>query len=88
MKTLFISNIAPLATETDITDLFSKYGTVRKLEMPHDIFSGRCKGFALVDMEGHEARAAVAGLNGKVFMDSELRVRDGKPNRRGSGRRR
>lgn len=88
MKTLFISNIAPLATENDITELFSQYGTVRKLEMPRDLFSGRCRGFALVDMEGHEARAAAAGLNGKYFMENELRIRDGKPKQRSHGRRR
>ena len=88
MKTLFVSNIAPLATEADIKELFSGYGTVRKLEMPRDIFSGRCKGFALIDMEGHEARAAAAGLNGRSFMDAELRVRDEKPKQKGKGRRR
>ena len=88
MKTLFVSNIPPLATETDIKALFSAYGTVRKLEMPRDIFSGRCKGFALIDMEGHEARAAAAGLDGKSFMDTQLRVRDEKPTQKGKGRRR
>lgn len=88
MKTLFISNIAPRATETDITELFSTYGTVRKLKMPRDLFSGRCRGFALIDMEGHEARAAAAALNGKSFMDSELRIRDERPKQKRRGPRR
>jgi len=88
MKTLFVGSIAPMATEDDIKELFSEYGTVRKLEMPRDIFSGRCKGFAFVDMEGHEARAAMAGLNGKSFMDNNLKVRDEKPKVKGKGGRR
>ncbi len=88
MKTLFVGSIAPMATEDDIKELFSEYGTVRKLEMPRDIFSGRCKGFAFVDMEGHEARAAMAGLNGKSFMDNNLKVRDEKPKIKGKGGRR
>lgn len=88
MKTLFVGNIAPQATENDLTELFSQYGTVRKLQLPRDIFSGRCKGFAFVDMEGHEARAARDALNGKSFMDSDLKVRDEKPKQKGRGRRR
>lgn len=88
MKTLFVGNIAPFATEDDIRALFSEYGTVRKLEMPRDIFSGKCRGFAFVDMEGHEARAASAALNGKSFMDNNLKVRDEKPKKKGRGGRR
>lgn len=87
MKTLFVGSIAPQATEDDIKELFSEFGTVRKLEMPRDIFTGRCKGFAFVDMEGHEARAAMAALNGKSFMDNNLKVRDEKPKIKGKGRR-
>jgi len=88
MKTLFVGNIAPQATEDQLKALFSEYGTVRKLELPRDIFSGRNKGFAFIDMEGHEARAAMTALNGKSFMESNLKVRDEKPKLKGRGRRR
>ncbi len=88
MKTLFVGNIAPQATEDDIKALFAEFGTVRKLEMPRDIFSGKCRGFAFIDMEGHEARAAMAALNGRTFMDNLLKVRDEKPKTGGKGRRR
>lgn len=87
MKMLFVGNIAPQATEDDIRELFSEFGKVRKLELPRDIFSGRNKGFAFIGMEGHEARAAMAALNGKSFMDSNLKVRDEKPAVKGKGRR-
>ncbi len=88
MKTLFVGNIAPQVTEDELRALFSEYGTVRKLELPRDIFSGRNKGFAFVAMEGHEARAAMSALNGKSFMESNLKVRDEKPKAKGRGRRR
>lgn len=88
MKTLFVGNIAPQATEDDIKTLFAEFGKVRKLEMPRDIFSGKCRGFAFVDMEGHEARAAMAALNGRSFMNNLLKVRDEKPKAGGKGRRR
>lgn len=88
MKTLFVGNIAPQATENDIMSLFGEFGTVRKLQMPRDIFSGKGKGFAFVDMEGHEARAAMAALDGKSFMENSLKVRDEKAKNKGKGRRR
>ena len=88
MKMLFVGNIAPQATEDDINELFSEYGKVRKLELLRDIFSGRNKGFAFIGMEGHEARAAMAALNGKSFMNSNLKVRDEKPKQKGRGGRR
>ncbi len=87
MKNLFVGNLAPEATEDDIKQLFSEYGTVRKLELPRDIFTGRNRGFALIGMEGHEARAAMSGLNGKTFMDNTLKIRDEKPKVKGRGRR-
>lgn len=87
MKTLFIGNIAPQTTEKELRALLTEHGTVRKLEMPRDIFSGKCKGFAFVDLEGHEARAVMAALDGKDFIDRPLKIREDKPKRGGKGRR-
>lgn len=86
MKTLFVGNLPTDANEEEIKALFSQHGTVRKIELPRDIFSGRNKGFAFVDMEGHEARAAMSALNGIPFKGSMLKVRDEKP-KQGRGRR-
>lgn len=86
MKTLFVGNLAPETTEADVRALFSDFGTVRGLRMSRDIFSGHCRGFALVDMEGHEARAATDGLNGKLFKGKSLRVNEER--KRAKGRRR
>lgn len=72
-----------------MTALLSEYGTVRSIRLPADIFTGRCRGFALIEMEGHEARAAVAALDGKTLDDKILRVRfdaDKKKKGRGRGR--
>jgi RNA recognition motif-containing protein len=54
--------------------MFSEYGTVRSIKIAADVFSGRCKGFAFIEMEGHEARAAIAALDGKTVGDRSLRV--------------
>lgn len=65
MKKLFVGSLPQDATEKSVTELFSEYGKVRSIELISDIFSGKCKGFGFIEMEGHEARAAIAGLNGK-----------------------
>jgi len=87
MKTLFVGNLAPETKESALTELFAQFGTVRKLEMPRDVFSGKCKGFALVSMEGHEARAATSALDGKTFQGNGLKIRDERPKRNGRGKR-
>ncbi|MDH5218148.1 MAG: RNA-binding protein [Gammaproteobacteria bacterium] len=75
MKKLFIGNLPVNTTEESVTALFSEYGKVRSLNLVMDIFTGKCKGFGFIEMEGHEARAAVAGLDGKTFGDKFLKVK-------------
>ena len=77
MKKLFIGNLAASTSEKDIQTLFSEFGTVRSLKLVTDVFSGQCKGFGFIEMEGHEARAAQAALDGNMVADSDrsLRVR-------------
>lgn len=76
MKTVFVSNLAAETREQDVVGLFSQFGKVRGVKLSRDVFSGKCKGFCLVDMEGHEARAAIAGLDGKDFNGRSLRVKE------------
>ncbi len=74
MKKLFIGNLAPTTKEQELETLFSEFGKVRSLKLVTDVFSGQCKGFGFIEMEGHEARAAIAGLNGKDFNGKPLKV--------------
>ena len=86
MKKLFVGNLPPSANEKELSSLFSEYGRVRSIRLVMDIFSNQCKGFGFIEMEGHEARAAIAGLNGKDFLGKPLRVNFESP--KGRGRRR
>jgi RNA recognition motif-containing protein len=74
MKKLFVGSLPPTTTEKSLQELFSQYGTVRSIKLAKDLFSGTCKGFGFLEMEGHEARAAIAGLNGKFFEGSNIKV--------------
>ncbi len=85
MKRIFVGSLAPETGEGELRELFGRYGTVRGLDMSRDIFTGQCRGFALVDMEGHEARAAIAELDGSDFNGRGIRVNEERP-RRGKGR--
>ncbi len=76
MKKLFIGNLPQDATEDSVREMFSAFGTVRSINVASDIFTGRCKGFGFIEMEGHEARGAQAALDGHMVEgDKSLRVR-------------
>lgn len=75
MKKLFVGNLPPNTTEESLTAFFSSVGTVRSIDLVKDLFSGKCKGFAFLEMEGHEARQAIADLNGKMFEGNMLKVK-------------
>ena len=88
MINLSVRGLPKSTTEESLTALFSEYGTVRSLKMAKDLFSGECKGFATLGMEGHEARAAIAALDGSDFGGSMIRVGPDRPKKGRGGRRR
>lgn len=79
MKRIYAGNLPDDTTEKELTELFSAYGRVRGIKLPTDLFSGKCRGFGFIEMEGHEARAAIAGLNGQELRGRPLRVNEEKP---------
>lgn len=83
MKRLFVGSLPPTSTEESVQALFSQFGTVRSIEIAKDLFSGNCKGFGFLEMEGHEARAAIAELDGKSFEGSYLKVKFEQPRAKG-----
>ena len=87
MKKMFVSNLPAEASEQSVKELFSEFGTVRSIQVATDIFTRKCRGFGYIEMEGHEARAAVAGLNGKTINGKPIRVRMDDPKKRGRKRR-
>ncbi|CAH9015457.1 RNA recognition motif domain-containing protein [Candidatus Nitrosacidococcus sp. I8] len=82
MIKLFIRGLPSNTTEETLTELFSGFGTVRALTLHKDLFTGQARGTALIDMEGHEGRAAIAGLNGSQIQGSTLYVSQTKEDKR------
>ena len=88
MKRLFVGNLPSDASEASVTELFSEYGKVRSIELAADIFTGNCRGFGFVGMEGHEARAAISALDGNFYRGKPLKVKfEEAGGNRGKGRR-
>lgn len=79
MITLSVRGLPRSTTEESLTALFAEYGVVRSLKIAKDLFSGDCRGFATIDMEGHEARAAIAALDGRDLGGSRIRVGPDRP---------
>lgn len=75
MKKVFVGSLPPSTTEESLLALFAPFGKVRSIKLVKDLFSGNCKGFGFLEMEGHEARAAIAGLDGKPFEGNLLKVK-------------
>lgn len=74
MKKIFIGNLPDSTTEDELQCLFSEFGKVCSFKLMKDIFSGKCKGFGFIEMEGHHARDAIANLNGKYYKGNSLKV--------------
>ncbi len=87
MLTLFVRGLPPTTTETSLGELFGGYGKVFGLKLSRDLFSGKARGIATIDMEGHEARLAISGLDGHDFEGNTIYVALDKGPKGGRGRR-
>jgi RNA recognition motif-containing protein len=87
MLKMYVGNLSPDTREADVRELFAQHGKVRSIRLASDVFTGRCRGFGFVEMEGHEARAAIAALNGMMFKGQQIKVNEERPrDKRAGGR--
>ena len=85
---LFVGNLAWAATEEDLSQVFSQFGTVETVEVLRDKFTNRARGFAFVTMAtGEDALNCVTNLEGKDFMGRPLKVNVARPREEGAPRR-
>jgi len=74
LKKLFVGNLPGDTSDKDLLELFQPFGKVHSHKLVRDMFTRQCKGFAFIEMEGHEARAAIAGLNGRELKGNTIKV--------------
>ncbi len=83
---IYVGNLSFDVTEADLRASFEAYGAVASVNIIKDQYSGQPRGFGFVEMpSATEARAAIAGLNGKDLMGRTLNVNEARP-REGGGR--
>ena len=83
---IYVGNLAPETTETDLTELFKAFGQVGSVQVMRELFTGTSKGFGFIEMPGRaHSMAAISSLNGKELNGKPLRVNEAQPPR---GRRR
>ncbi|OLP20030.1 RNA-binding protein [Leptolyngbya sp. 'hensonii'] len=77
---IYVGNLSYEVTQDDLTQTFSTYGTVRRVQLPMDRETGRFRGFAFVEMGSEtEETAAIEALDGAEWMGRNLRVNKAKP---------
>ncbi|KAF0134430.1 MAG: RNP-1 like RNA-binding protein [Candidatus Saganbacteria bacterium] len=79
MKSIFVGNLAWTATDAELREKFSEFGTVLDARVITDKMSGKSKGFGFVDMEDDGAEKAIAGLSGFEWNGRKLTVNEAKP---------
>ncbi len=63
MTTLYVGNLSPDATASDLRAVFSPFGEIGSLRVARDR-AGRARGYALVELEDKAAAVAMDALKG------------------------
>jgi RNA recognition motif-containing protein len=95
LTTLFVGNLSPETTESDLHGTFAAFGRITSLRVARSR-GGRSRGFALVELEDEAAQTAVKALKGTrlkdrtmdVVVDSSSPGHQGRHSRRSGFRRR
>ena len=79
---IYAGNLSYSVTSEDLRTAFEEFGTVDSAEVILDRDTNRSKGFGFTEMSNdEEARAAIAGLNGKDMDGRSLNVSEARPKR-------
>ena len=82
---IYVGNLPFSATEDQIHELFSAYGTVQRVSLITDHETGQLRGFGFVEMSsgGREAIAELdqLDLGGRTLRVSEARPQEERPSR-------
>ena len=77
---LFVGNLSPDTTSTELRDLFNEVGVVDSCNLIIDRETERSRGFGFIEMNTKEAAtAAKEKFNGQELHGQPLKVNDAKP---------
>ncbi len=90
-RKLYVGNLPFSATEQDLSDKFSAFGTVKSVKLITDRGTGQSRGFGFIEMASEaEAHAAIDSLNGSDYEGRPMKVNEARTLRKvyGGGRNR
>ncbi len=77
---IYVGNLSFRASEQDVQALFAQFGEVSSARIIKDKFTGRSRGFAIVEMsDDSQANAAITALHESSFMERNLVVNEARP---------
>jgi RNA recognition motif-containing protein len=86
---VYVGNLSRQITDVELNDLATPYGTPVSASVATERGSGDSKGFGFVEFgSDDEARAAIAGLDGREVNGQTLRVNEARPRKDGAPARR
>lgn len=83
---IYGGNLSFRASEQDVDNLFAQFGEVSSARIIKDKFTGRSRGFAIVEMNDNgSANSAIGALHEKEFMERNLVVNEARPRENNGG---
>ena len=77
---IYIGNLSETVNDQHLRDAFSEYGKIKNVKVIKDMFSGRCKGFAFVEMYSKkEGQKAIEELNTTELEGQKMIVNEARP---------
>jgi RNA recognition motif-containing protein len=85
-RKLYVGNLPYQTGEAELTELFSRAGTVESARIMRDMATGRARGFGFVEMAtDEEAQKAISELNEFQMEGRALVVNEARPKPMGGG---
>ena len=86
---LYVGNLSRQITDAQLNELATPFGTPLSANVATERGSGDSKGFGFVEFNSDdEARAAIAGLDGREVNGQSLKVNEARPRKEGAPARR
>ena len=77
---IYVGNLSYEVNQEDLNEVFTEYGTVKRVHVPTDRETGRKRGFAFIEMESEtDEDKAIQALDGAEWMDRVLKVNKARP---------
>ncbi len=77
---IYVANLSYEVEKSYLEEIFSEYGTVKRIHIPTDRETGNVRGFAFVELSSEaEEDKAIEALDGAEWMDRQLKVNKARP---------